>query len=359
MLLDLRFHQLAGVFPLKRAALALGAALFTVAATAAVMSGNYVTLYVDGRQAVVKTHAETVGDLLKENGVVVSALDEVIPRPKDKVSEGVKVTVKRAIPVKVISGTQTVVTTAVASTVGEVLEKIGFPTDRHDRVTPSRDEPIKPGAEIRVVKVDRKIEVTRAKVPYKTKVESDPNLEAGVRSVVRKGQEGEFVLLTRAIYEGGVRVRETEAFERLVRRPVDEIVKVGTRQKVARLYRPSSISSRGGARAAVPSGSSGSVDQAPAPGGRTLVVVATGYAPFGGPGINDVTATGAKARRGIVAVDPRIIPLGTRLYIGGYGYGVAADTGGAIKGNRIDLCFDTVGEALRWGRRTVTVTILD
>jgi 3D (Asp-Asp-Asp) domain-containing protein len=70
------------------------------------------------------------------------------------------------------------------------------------------------------------------------------------------------------------------------------------------------------------------------------------------------TAVGAKTRRGIIAVDPRVIPMGTRLYIEGYGYGVAADTGGAIKGRKIDVFFESRREALKWGRRTVNVYIL-
>ena len=96
----------------------------------------------------------------------------------------------------------------------------------------------------------------------------------------------------------------------------------------------------------------------PAPeSGDELSVSATAYTP--GVGAGYTTATGARAGYGIVAVDPNVIPLGTRMYIPGYGYGVAADTGGAIKGNKIDVCFDTLDEALTWGRRTVTITIVD
>jgi peptidoglycan DL-endopeptidase CwlO len=87
------------------------------------------------------------------------------------------------------------------------------------------------------------------------------------------------------------------------------------------------------------------------PGGRTLTVVATGYS-MGGH-----TATGAPAGWGVVAVDPSVIPLGTRLSIPGYGSGVAADTGSAIQGATIDLWFRTVAEARAWGRRTVTITL--
>lgn len=73
------------------------------------------------------------------------------------------------------------------------------------------------------------------------------------------------------------------------------------------------------------------------------------------PGVNGRTATGAALRKGIIAVDPLIIPLGTRVYVMGYGYGLAADTGGAIKGNVIDVAFNSRGEALRWGRKYVRV----
>ncbi|MCY0880089.1 MAG: 3D domain-containing protein [Firmicutes bacterium] len=71
------------------------------------------------------------------------------------------------------------------------------------------------------------------------------------------------------------------------------------------------------------------------------------------------TATGIKARYGIAAVDPAVIPLGSRLYIPGYGYALAADTGGAIVGDRIDLCYDTATQAIDWGVREVTVYVLN
>jgi 3D (Asp-Asp-Asp) domain-containing protein len=96
----------------------------------------------------------------------------------------------------------------------------------------------------------------------------------------------------------------------------------------------------------------GANPEAPPPvGGRRITVVATGYA------IHGRTATGIPTGWGVVAVDPSVIPLGTRMTIPGYGEGVAADTGGAVHGNIIDLWFPTVAEALAWGRRTVTITL--
>ena len=81
---------------------------------------------------------------------------------------------------------------------------------------------------------------------------------------------------------------------------------------------------------------------------------ATGYSRFD-PGCGDYTATGEFVHYGLAAVDPSVIPLGTNMYVEGYGHALAADTGGAIKGNRIDLAFDSHQEALNWGRRGVNV----
>lgn len=85
--------------------------------------------------------------------------------------------------------------------------------------------------------------------------------------------------------------------------------------------------------------------------GQTLTVLATGYTLHGS------TSTGLPTAWGVVAVDPSVIPLGTRLTIPGYGEGVAADTGGALQGSAIDLWFPTAAQALGWGRRTVTITL--
>jgi 3D (Asp-Asp-Asp) domain-containing protein len=91
-------------------------------------------------------------------------------------------------------------------------------------------------------------------------------------------------------------------------------------------------------------------------------MVATAYDP--GPGscgasADGITAIGMRAGKGVVAVDPRMIPMGARLHIEGYGYAVAGDIGGAIKGNRIDLGFHSRRQALQFGRRKVVVRVLD
>lgn len=103
------------------------------------------------------------------------------------------------------------------------------------------------------------------------------------------------------------------------------------------------------------------------PPGLVLVgewdMVATAYYAFGSGGNdingNGITAIGLRARKGIIAVDPRVIPLGTKLYIPGYGEALAADTGGWIKGSRIDLCFESLEECFRYGKRRIKIYLIE
>ena len=93
---------------------------------------------------------------------------------------------------------------------------------------------------------------------------------------------------------------------------------------------------------------------------KILTMTATGYDPSPetiGRGATGRTCTGQRAKYGCVAVDPRVIPLNTLIFVEGYGFALACDRGGAIRGNRIDLCFASRSQAMRFGRRTVRVHV--
>ncbi|MFD1851376.1 3D domain-containing protein [Oceanobacillus bengalensis] len=102
--------------------------------------------------------------------------------------------------------------------------------------------------------------------------------------------------------------------------------------------------------------------EAEVPNGRTFSVEATAYTAYCA-GCSGITATGINLRENpkakVIAVDPNIIPLGSKVYVEGYGYAVAGDTGGVINGNKIDIHVPTKDEAFKWGRRTVEITIVD
>ena len=93
-------------------------------------------------------------------------------------------------------------------------------------------------------------------------------------------------------------------------------------------------------------------------GGRSLLVAATAYSRFD-PGLSNHTASGTLVRKGVIAVDPAVIPMGTRVFIPGYGEAVAEDIGSAIRGNTIDIAFETAEEAIQFGRKTIEIFIMD
>jgi 3D (Asp-Asp-Asp) domain-containing protein len=161
----------------------------------------------------------------------------------------------------------------------------------------------------------------REPIPYSTLRKATSQLRNGASRTVQSGVNGEKEVVFKVIVRtDGVEVRREKVSERIIKKPVNEIVHEGQR---------ATLPSRGYFS-----------------GRRMLTMIPTTYDPYncGGDG-RGITRTGLKARYGVVAVDPRFIPLGTRLYVEGYGYAIAADTGGAIKGNRIDLCVDSKHQA--------------
>jgi len=183
--------------------------------------------------------------------------------------------------------------------------------------------------------------VTR-KVPVERPIERiiDPKMDRGTSRVVREGSDGEMiqaVMVKRG--DNGV-ISETVLSERVWVRPQPKVIATGSREPLRVL-----LTSRGNYTY------------------RTVMTMtATAYEPSPrscGKYADGYTAIGMKAAPGVVAVDPRVIPLRTRLYVEGYGPALAADVGAAIKGNRIDLFFETLDEALRYGRRRVNVYILE
>lgn len=290
-----------------------------------------VELVYDGHEESVTTTARTVAELLEERGVRLGPFDLVVPAPETALREGMRVSVFRAIPVRVTADGVTREVPVVGRTVADALARSGVTLGPLDRVVPDLWDELVAGQEVRVIRVRQETVVRREVVPHRTvRRVVHAYLPQPPRVLVR-GRDGLVEHVYRLTYEDGQLVRREKIRTTVLRPARPHVVRV-TRVRVP---------SRGELRSR-----------------PSLVVVATAYAPHHGRGVDGVTATGLPARRGVVAVDPRVIPLGSVLYVEGYGVALAADTGGAIRGRRIDVCFDTPREAYRWGRRVVRVYVL-
>lgn len=281
----------------------------------------------EDKEAVVSTFASNVAELLEKQNITLDPEDEVTPSPDTKLSEGMQITIKRAFPVKIAVDGKEITLKTRPKTVANILTKAKINLDEKDKVQPALGEYILGEAEINVIRVNERVTTEIRSIPFETVSRKDYNLPLGEKKVIQDGEEGQEEVTTIEILENG-KVVSTTTESKVIKAPKSKIVLTGTVQ----------VASRGG------------VDFSYIEKKRML---ATAYTHTG-----NRTATGTMPRVGVVAVDPKVIPLGTRLYIDGYGFARAEDTGGAIKGDKIDLFLDTSEETKRFGRRWVTVYIL-
>jgi len=205
-----------------------------------------------------------------------------------------------------------------------------------DRVKPSPDTKLSDGMAVTITRVTTEDEVREEPVLPHFEMIADSSLPRGRVKTIDRGKPGIKEVTYRKYYKNGELTLTKKKSERIIKTSTPGVKHIGSRVLTM---------SRSGYR-----------------GRRVLEMEATAYdaGPRStGKWSDGITATGKKAKYGIVAIDPKVIPLGTKLFVEGYGYAVADDVGGAIKGLRIDLFYESRKEALKFGRRDVAVYILE
>ncbi len=312
------------------------------AITGFVWAQKGVTVVVDGESRYVKTQAEDVSGLLDETDVDVAEGDVVSPAPEAPLSDGMTVVVCHAIPVVLEFSGERIELDVIGSTVADALVAAGADPGASMVVEPSLDAPLEPGMTITANNVFVRVVEEEEEIPFETVTMRDAMMDVDTREVAVQGAPGTVLRVYKVVVTDGIEGARKLVTERVVAEQIDEVIAVGSRRSSGHVTRSSALANPAAKEPAT---------------GIKLSVSTTAYVPGVG-GVGTRTATGASAGFGVIAVDPSVIPLGTRIYVPGYGYGVAADTGGAIRGNKIDLCFDALSSARAWGRRTVTITIL-
>lgn len=239
-------------------------------------------------------------------------------------ADGEKTAIKKQVNIIIGSNVSTVETTK--NLVSDILHENNTSLGPLDRVKPDLLE--ESGNEIRVIRVAKKNLTEQKSIPYTVERQDDEDLYIGDKRVIQKGKNGTEKLTYEQILEDGKEVARNLVQRVVVKEPVKQILAMGTRQ----------TASRGGIQIKFE---------------RMIEMRASAYTHTGRN-----TYTGIQPKLGVVAVDPNVIPLGSRLYIDGYGFATAMDIGGSIRGDRIDLFFETKDDAYRWGVRTVQVFVL-
>jgi uncharacterized protein YabE (DUF348 family) len=308
-------------------------ALFTVllVATGFMYANKKVQIAVDGTTKTIRTLHSKPEEVLVQAGINLGTKDEY-RLSTETLTDGSVISVYRAVPITVTYQGKTEEIVTAKPTVEEVAESLGWKKE-NTKLVPEGQTKVAAEMEIEGITLTEETVERDEDVPFTVVRQPDSSLEKGVERTVEEGENGIKTITMHICYEDGNEVSSEKISEKIKEEPKPQIIRVGVREIVE--------TSRGSMRYS-----------------RVATMQASAYLPTDGSGAG-ITATGVKARRGIVAVDPRVIPLGTRLYVEGYGLATAADVGGAIVGNRIDLCMEDDSEAWGFGRRSVKVYVLD
>ena len=292
----------------------------------------------DGKVTKVWTTATTVGELLKEQGIKVTVHDQVRPAKDYQIKANIKVAVDKAFQLTLIVGGNKKQVWATSTTVADFLKQQGVKLNELDRVEPKLSAKVEANNSINVTRVEKVTDVVESPMEYKITKKEDPSLLDGSEKILTKGQEGRISRQYEIIKENGKEVKRKIISETVMKEQRNQVVAVGTKGRSIQTRNVSSM------------------------GGRELYVSSTAYTASCN-GCSGVTTTGLNLKSNpnvkVIAVDSNIIPLGSKVYVDGYGYALAADTGGAIKGNKIDVFFSSTSEAYRWGVKKVKVRIIN
>lgn len=277
----------------------------------------------------IATIALTVNGALKLAGVELAEEDQVLPGIHHSVREGMTVRIIRAQEVELeVDGRKWTVKTCFADPY-ELLVAEGIQLGELDQIDMGYG--LEGTKWIKVTRITEEVLEERVEVPFDTFEQPDNKLNIGQRRVVVPGQNGVILKKIKVVKADGVEVSREVISSRVLAEPKTGVVAYGIGNNMTVAAR----NLRGNVK-------------------KVMTMEATAYTHTGNP-----TATGIYPYEGIIAVDPKVIPLGSKLYVEGYGYCEAQDTGGAIKGDRIDIFLDSRDECFEWGRKIVQVYLLE
>lgn len=293
-----------------------------------------VNLIVDGEEEVISTYANTVEDFLISENIKLSKDEAVFPAKDTEITDGMDIKIAKYKTITLKIGDKEEKKKVLSDTIEDFMKELGIELDEHDVVTTKPANEIVDKGIVGIERVDKRQFSKTEEIPYESEVIENNEMYQGETKVIQAGVKGEQIHTMQNIYVNDKLVSIENLDTEVVKEPVKEIVHKGTKE----------VEGLNGRKVK-----------------KVIVMQATAYDPSAG----SKTAMGTRARVGAVAVDPRVIPLGSKLYIESmdgfptYGFATAEDTGGAIKGNRIDLFYSTNAQALRFGRRNVKVYVLE
>ena len=295
---------------------------------------------VDGNQSSIWTTEKLVKNILEEANIEVAEQDEISIGLDTEVGADNKIDIQKAFQLTLVDGLEERQVWSTSTTVANFLKEQGITLGELDRVEKSLEDVITPGDKVAVVRVEKVTDVVEESIDFAIEKKNDSSVLKGKEKVVTQGKKGTVERTYEVVKENGKIVMKTLQSEKVISKPTTQVVAVGT--KVVTVTASRNNTSAGGT-------------------GKEFYVTATAYTPNCN-GCSGITATGVNIKSNpnmkLIAVDPNVIPLGSKVWVEGYGYAIAADTGGAIKGNKIDILVSSKSAAKNWGRKKVRIKVL-
>ena len=351
----------------------------------------------DGERIVIHTSSATdPAEVLDEAGLTLGSDDTYTTQGGDGVSE---ITVRRNLTILIDNCGKELTLEASAGTVKALLEQLDIMPDENSTVSVALDAPLYDGMEIAITRTILSTETYTKANPYETTYYEDDTLPIGTQAVISEGRNGEMICTAEVTYRNGVETNRNVIKQILNRQATPRIIAIGTADPLADIDfsqfdvsdSNDTVAEENPPEQTTPEEEFEPEDEDPVEENEpadeeidypiigentittasgevltythTMTVEATAYTKSDA-GCDDWTATGTLARYGAIAVDPSVIPYGTRMYIVSwdgsvvYGYATAEDCGGAINGARVDLYYDTYEECIQFGRRDCIIYFL-
>jgi len=306
--------------------------IITIVISAFIIISVYTSVTIEVEGKTIKTHAwvfNSVRDVLQKEKIKWGETDIVTPSLSCQIGKDMSINVIRGCKVEITADGQCQEIVVPPGTVEETLAAAGLELGEKDIVTPGLMESVAPQQKIEIIRVTEEIKEIESPISYGVEVKNDNKLEKGLYKVINPGKTGVAVNTVKITYHNGKEAHKEILSSKTLIEPENKVIAMGT----------ITVASRGNINFDFK---------------EVKYMESTAYTYTGRR-----TATGREPAVGIVAVDPSIIPLGTKLYIEGYGYAQAADTGGSVKGNIIDVFLEERAQCIKWGRRMVKVYILN
>ena len=327
----------------------------------------------DGEQITIHTtYATDPADVLDEAGLELGTDDTYTTQLGLGMSE---ITIQRMQVVNIVYGGNTLSVTTYGETVEDLLDRMNFTLTEDDVLSETMGTMTYDGMTLMINRTVTVEESYTVAIPYETEYCYDASLAEGEQVILTQGVEGQLQCKASVHYVDGNEVSRTLISEEVISQPVNALVAIGTAVEMPD-YPPEEMPTEAPTEPEItpeapPVTKKPVVDEntITTPDGEVLTYtkaekfVATAYHNTD-PGCTKWTSTGTLCRVGAIAVDPNVIPYGTRMYIvtndGYYIYGIAVaeDCGSAIKGNRVDLYYNSVAECNRFGIRDCTIYFL-